>query len=78
MSRAYIDWYTKAFKYKYLKCIRLFRCASDLRKHDIVVYLVHSGLKVKKLVATESLGRRIGVIYWDTAAYATYIVQDYS
>ena len=70
----YIDWYIRAFKCKRLKCTRLFRCASDFKKYDIIVYFMHSGLKVEKFIATESLGRRIGIIYQDTAAYATYII----
>ena len=78
ISRVYIDWHIKAFKCEHLKCTQSFRYASDLKKHDIVVHLIYSGLKVKELIATESLGGRIGIIYQDTAAYTTYIIQDHS
>ena len=78
MSRVYIDQYIRAFKCEYLKYIQLFRCASDFKKHDIIVYLMHSGLKIEKLIAIESLGKRIGVVCRDTAAYTIYIMQDHS
>ena len=81
----YIDRYIRAFKCGHLKYTQLFRYASNLINYEIAVYLVHSSLYidyylplisrrlVEELAATESLGGRISIMYWDTAAYATYI-----
>jgi len=76
--KVYIDRHIRAFKCEHPKCIWSFGCASDLKKYNIAVHLVHSGLKVEKLAAIESLSRYIGVVCRDIAAYTTYIMQDHS